>query len=166
MLYTAGPFPLAYVGLGDIFVFIFFGVIAVTGTHFAHTGAWSIEALLASIPVGSLATAILVVNNYRDVDEDRVSGKRTLAVRFGRKANLWLYRILLAAAYAVPLFHLLAPQHTFWVLLPLLSAPFAIKNLIIMQSKTDGPSLNNALAGTAQVLMIFGLLYSIGFLLQ
>src|SRR5207245_8941286 len=83
--YTAGPWPLAYHGMGDLFVFLFFGVVAVCGTYFVEARTVSLDALAASVPVGALATAILVVNNVRDLDGDRAAGKRTVAVRVGRR---------------------------------------------------------------------------------
>jgi 1,4-dihydroxy-2-naphthoate polyprenyltransferase len=166
VLYTAGPFPLAYIGLGDVFVFIFFGIVAVMGTYYVQALEWSVAAFIASLPVGALATAILVVNNYRDVDEDRISGKKTLAVRFGRKSALWMYRLLLLMAYMVPAVHIIEEGFNAWLLLPIASLPLALKNLLIMERRTDGPSLNNALAGTAMVLLLFGVLYSLGFLLS
>jgi len=166
VLYTAGPFPLAYIGLGDVFVFIFFGIIAVMGTYYVQALEWTRSAFIASLPVGALATAILVVNNYRDVDEDRISGKKTIVVRFGRRFALWLYRALLLLAYLVPAIHIVEEGFNAWLLLPIASLPLALKNLIILERHTDGPSLNNVLAGTAKVLLLFGVLYSLGFLLS
>src|SRR5205085_2097069 len=102
VLYTGGPWPFGYYGLGDLFVFIFFGLVAVLGTAYLHAGAVSGEALAAAIPVGFLVTAIIVVNNLRDIDTDRATGKRTLAVRIGRRATRLEYLLLVVGAYLVP----------------------------------------------------------------
>src|SRR5436190_1453489 len=102
ILYTGGPWPLGYHGLGDVFVFIFFGLIAVTGTYYVQAGALSGAAIAAAVPVGLLVTAILVVNNVRDIETDRAAGKRTLAVRLGRRASRVQYALLVATAYVVP----------------------------------------------------------------
>ena len=163
VIYTAGPYPLAYVGLGDLFVFIFFGVVAVTGTYFVQALTWSVDALIASLPVGAISTAILVVNNYRDIDTDRIAGKKTMAVRIGRGATRWEFRLLLLVAYVVPLLQILRGGHGVLLLLPLLSFPFAFRVLRIMERSTDGMQLNGALAGTGQLLAVYGLLYSAGY---
>lgn len=165
VLYTAGPFPLAYVGLGDLFVFIFFGVVAVTGTYYVQALTWSMDALIASLPVGAISTAILVVNNYRDIDTDRVANKRTLAVRIGRRATRFEYRVLLLAAYAVPLFQILQQDAPLWLLLPLASIPLAFSVLMVVEKSVDGGALNGALAGTGKLLALYGILYSAGFML-
>lgn len=150
--YTAGPFPLAYHGLGDLFVLAFFGFAAVAGTTFAHMGSVPIEAWAASIPIGAIATAILVVNNLRDRAGDARANKRTLAVRFGRRFAIAEYAALIAIAFAVPI----ALGH--W--LPCLTAPIAIW-LVHRVSTRDGRALNVALAGTAGLLLVFGILFAI-----
>src|SRR5687768_11866621 len=122
--YTGGPYRLGYHGLGDVFVFGFFGVVAVCGTAFVQRGAVPGLAIAASVAVGALSTAILVVNNLRDRDEDTVTGKRTLAVRLGRAGALAEYALLVLAAYIVPL--ALAGSRGGWLLLPLASAPLAL----------------------------------------
>ncbi len=165
VLYTAGPFPLAYVGLGDVFVFLFFGVVAVTGTYYVQALQWSNVALVASLPVGAISTAILVVNNYRDIDTDRLANKRTLAVRIGRRATRIEYRMLLLAAYVVPVFQILRQDAPLWLLLPLLSIPFAIHVLLVVERNVDGGALNRALAGTGKLLALYGVLYAAGFML-
>jgi 1,4-dihydroxy-2-naphthoate octaprenyltransferase len=165
VLYTAGPFPLAYVGLGDVFVFLFFGIVAVTGTYYVQTLQWSVDALIASLPVGAISTAILVVNNYRDIDTDRVANKKTLAVRIGRSATRMEYRILLLLAYVVPLYQFLQEGRPLWLLLPLLSIPFAISVLLVVERNRDGTALNSALAGTGKLLALYGVLYSAGYML-
>ncbi len=160
VIYTAGPYPLAYVGLGDLFVFLFFGIVAVTGTHYVQALHWSMDALIASLPVGAISTAILVVNNYRDIDTDRMANKKTLAVRIGRAATRMEYRLLLLLAYAVPVVQALRADAPLWFLLPLLSIPFAFRVLRIVERSTDGAELNNALAGTGQLLALYGVLYT------
>lgn len=159
--YTGGPYPLGYNGLGDVFVFIFFGLIAVSATYYVQALEWSTLSLLASIPVGFLSTAILVVNNYRDIDTDRVAGKNTLAVRFGRRAARMQYAILVLLSYAIPPLHILYFGANAWVLLPLLTLPVAIFRVRAIWRKT-GRALNPLLAQTAQLLIFFGILYTIG----
>lgn len=165
VIYTAGPYPLAYIGLGDLFVFLFFGIVAVTGTHYVQAPHWSTEALIASLPVGAISTAILVVNNYRDIDTDRATNKKTLAVRIGRAATRMEYRILLLLAYIIPVLQTLRASQSLWTLLPLLSIPLAIRVLRIIGRSTDGTELNHALAGTGQLLAVYAILYSAAYLL-
>ena len=160
VIYTAGPYPLAYVGLGDVFVFLFFGIVAVTGTYYVQALQWSTDALIASIPVGAISTAILVVNNYRDIDTDRVANKRTMAVRLGRSGTRTEFRLLMLLAYTVPLLQMQRGGFDAWMLLPMLSLPLALRVLRIMERTTDGKELNNALAGTGRLLAIYGVLYS------
>ncbi|MCZ7557191.1 MAG: 1,4-dihydroxy-2-naphthoate polyprenyltransferase [Bacteroidia bacterium] len=160
VLYTAGPWPLAYVGLGDVFVFLFFGIVAVTGTHFVQALYWSPDALLASLPIGALSTAILVVNNYRDIDTDKLTGKRTLAVRIGKSATRTQYYVLLAGAFLYPTLHLLA-GHSLLYVFPLLTAPLAFYAARIVASQSDGQALNHALAMTGRLLAIYATLLSV-----
>ncbi len=160
--YTGGPFPLGYNGLGDLFVFIFFGVVAVMGTYYVQALEWSLESFVASIPVGLLSVAILIVNNYRDIDTDRAAGKMTLAVRLGRKLTRVQYQACLAIAYAVPVGQWLVGGQTFWVLAPLASMPLAIWLRGRFVSTTDGSELNSVLEDTAKLLAVYGLLYAVG----
>jgi 1,4-dihydroxy-2-naphthoate octaprenyltransferase len=160
--YTGGPWPLGYHGLGDVFVMVFFGFVAVCGTVFVQLHAVPCLAWWAAIPVGSLATAILVVNNLRDRATDVRAGKRTLAVRFGRRAALAEYALLLAAAYAVPL--ALAVHHP-WRALPMITAPLALVRLGQLASASDGPTFNALLAATGQLLLLHGALFSVGLVL-
>jgi 1,4-dihydroxy-2-naphthoate polyprenyltransferase len=163
--YTAGPFPLGYNGLGDLFVFLFFGLVAVVGTYYVHTLTIALHAFVAAVPVGALATAILVVNNVRDVETDRVAGKRTLAVLFGRNAARAEYVLLLFLSYAaLPLLWLLLEGMP-WLLLPLLTLPLAYRLARTVTTRTDGPTLNRALAGTAQLMLLHGVLLSVGLVL-
>lgn len=163
MAYTGGPFPLGYNGLGDLFVFIFFGLVAVAGTYYIQTGTISPAAWWASLPVGWLATAILVVNNLRDIDTDQVAGKRTLAVRFGGRNAQVEYLLLLLLTYLAPLLMWLTDVATPWVMLSWFSIPLAIAQLRLVFT-TSGRALNQALAGTARLELVFGLLFSIGFI--
>jgi len=158
--YTGGPWPLGYHGLGDVFVLTFFGFVAVCGTAFVQVGHVPCLAWWAAVPVGALATAILVVNNVRDRAGDARAGKRTLAVRFGRRAALVEYALLLAVAYAIPLG--LAASGRPWAALPLLTAPLAFARLRSLAAAADGPEHNRLLAATAQLLMLHGALFAVG----
>lgn len=160
ILYTAGPYPLAYLGLGDVFVMLFFGFVAVMGTTFVQTGTWSEVSAWAAVPVGALSTAVLVVNNVRDRLQDVHANKRTLAVRFGRRFAEVEYLGLLIAAYAVPVY-LYAAGHGAPVLLPLVSLPVAAR-LFVALLKNEGRPLNATLAGTAKLLLVHGVLLSVG----
>lgn len=160
--YTAGPWPLAYHGLGDVFVFVFFGAVAVCGTYFVETRALSSDAALAAIPVGALATAILVVNNVRDLDGDRAAGKRTVAVRVGRRGARAEYLALLGAAYLTPAFLFATKRAGTSALLPLLTIPLALAEGRRVLTREDGPALNAALFGTARLHVLFGLLFAAG----
>lgn len=159
--YTGGPYPLGYNGLGDLFVMVFFGFVAVCGTAFVQMGTVPPLAIFASIPVGALATAIIVVNNLRDAEGDAKVGKRTLAVRIGPRAAQTEYALLLAAAYAVPVVMLLLGRSGLAVLLPLLSAPLALPLLRSIRSDR-GSALNSTLVGTAKLLLVHGVLFAAG----
>jgi 1,4-dihydroxy-2-naphthoate polyprenyltransferase len=163
--YTGGPYPLGYNGLGDLFVFVFFGLIAVCGTVFVQVGSVPELALWCSLPIGALATAILVVNNLRDHEQDARVGKRTLAVRWGSKAVIYEYGILLAISYAVPLFLATSSAGGRFVLLPLLTLPLGRK-LLGAVAREKGRDLNARLAGTAKLLLLFGLLFALGIVLD
>ena len=160
--YTGGPFPLGYNGLGDLFVFIFFGVVAVMGTYYVQALEWSLASFVASIPVGLLSVAILIVNNYRDIDTDRAAGKMTLAVRLGRRWTRVQYQACLAGAYVVPVLQWLLAGQNVWVLLPLGSAPIAFWLRQRFVGTTDGAKLNSVLEDTAKLLAVFGILYAVG----
>jgi 1,4-dihydroxy-2-naphthoate octaprenyltransferase len=158
--YTGGPYPLGYHGLGDVFVFAFFGVVAVCGTTFVQRGDVPALAIGSSLAVGAVSTAILVVNNLRDRAEDTVTGKRTLAVRFGRRAAVAEYGLLLVAAFAIPA--ALAAGRGPWLLLPLAVLPLAAVELRAFVRASDGPAFNRCLAGTARLVLIHGLLLAAG----
>jgi 1,4-dihydroxy-2-naphthoate octaprenyltransferase len=159
--YTGGPYPLGYHGLGDVFVMIFFGFVAVCGTVFVQTGTVPALAWLGAVPVGAIATAVLVVNNVRDRETDAKAGKRTLAVRFGRRAGVVEYAALLGAAYAAPVVALLAFGRSPFILLPWVSLPIAVR-LVRAVSTTSGRALNEYLVGTAKLLLVYGVLFSAG----
>jgi 1,4-dihydroxy-2-naphthoate polyprenyltransferase len=162
--YTGGPFPLGYNGLGDVFVFIFFGLVAVCGTYYVQAGSVSALAVWAAIPIGALATTILVVNNLRDIETDRTAGKKTLAVRFGAKGAQLEYFFLLGLAYLVPLLMWLLGYSTPWVMLAWFSLP-TVKPLIDKVLYGKGRLLNLALAGTARLELIYSFLFSIGLII-
>jgi 1,4-dihydroxy-2-naphthoate octaprenyltransferase len=163
--YTAGPWPLGYHGLGELFVFAFFGVAAVVGTTYVQSGAFSRLALAAALPVGALVTAILVVNNTRDIDTDRRAGKRTLAVRLGDSAARGEYVALLALAFLTPAALWLAGA-SLAVLLPLLALPAALRLIRRMCAADDGPAFNLLLADTARLQLVFGALFAVGLLVR
>ncbi|MFN0247275.1 MAG: 1,4-dihydroxy-2-naphthoate polyprenyltransferase [Kofleriaceae bacterium] len=158
--YTGGPFPLGYHGLGDVFVMAFFGFVAVCGTVFVQAGYVSALSVWAAVPVGALATAILVVNNVRDRIGDARAGKRTLAVRWGRGAALVEYAALLLVAYAVPVG--LAVTGRPWAALPLVTVPLAIVRARSLVKATTGPEHNSLLAQTGQLLALHGVLFATG----
>jgi len=160
-LYTGGPSPYGYLGLGDLAVFLFFGPGAVVGTCYVQSLAVSPLALLASIPIGTLATAILVVNNLRDIETDARAGKRTLAVRLGDFPTRTYYVLLLAIAYLVPPYLWWRGLADAWVLLPWLSLPLAIRLAGRMRSER-GLALNGCLVQTARLEVIYGLLFALG----
>lgn len=162
--YTGGPYPLGYNGLGEVFVFIFFGLVAVNGTYYVQAGRLTAASLMASAAVGLLTVNILVVNNLRDIVTDRASGKRTLAVRFGEAWTRREYAVLLAAAYVIPLLMALTGLASAWVLLTLASVPRAarlVRDIYTLQ----GRPLNKALAGTGSFELLFSLLFSAGLLI-
>ncbi len=165
VLYTGGPRPYGYEGLGEVFVFLFFGIVAVAGSAFAQHESRPWESFARAVPVGLLVTAILVVNNIRDMDTDRRAGKRTLAVRLGRARTRVLYAAMLALAFATaPLPWLLGGDLTAWLLLCWLAIPLAVPLVRTVRERTDGPALNGALAGTGRLQLAFCALLSAGLL--
>jgi 1,4-dihydroxy-2-naphthoate octaprenyltransferase len=160
--YTKGRWALAYHGLGDLAVFVFFGLVAVTGTYYVQARLVSPVAWIVAVPVGALCTGILVVNNVRDLDGDRAAGKRTLAVRLGRAGTRAEYGLLLAVAFAVPLALWLRGTLSVAALLPYATAALAWRTLGVVLTREDGPSLNGALVDTARLHGLFGLLFAIG----
>ena len=166
VLYTGGPRPYGYEGLGELFVFLFFGVVAVAGSYFVQTEALSWEAVALSVPVGLLAAAILVVNNVRDIDTDRRVGKRTLAVKLGRERARALFAAMVALALLAPFAISLAGGLSAWILLPLLATPLAATLMRTVVTRSEASALNAALAGTGLLLATFSLLLAIGVLLS
>lgn len=166
VLYTGGPRPYGYAGLGEVFVFLFFGLVAVAGSYYVQAEELPWEAFALSVPVGLLAAAILVVNNVRDVDTDRRAGKRTLAVQLGRPGARKLFVAMLVVTFAVPVAIPLAGGLSWWVTLALLSGALAPRLLRTVLNRTDGPALNGALADTGRLLAVFSLLLAVGVLLS
>ena len=160
LAYTGGPYPLGYHGLGDLFVFVFFGLVAVVGSAYLQGGQIEPAALGAAIPTGLLVTAILVVNNLRDAETDRAAGKMTLAARLGRPAARVQYALLVLGAYlfppALPLFEPAAKSH--W--LPWLTLPLGLMLVRTVATRSDGPTLNRALKQTGLLHLLFGLLFA------
>ncbi|MGI8902225.1 MAG: 1,4-dihydroxy-2-naphthoate polyprenyltransferase [Solirubrobacteraceae bacterium] len=166
VLYTGGPKPYGYEGLGEVFVFLFFGIVAVAGSFFVQVKHLSWEAFALAVPVGLLASAILVANNCRDIDTDRRAGKRTLAVRLGRERTRSMYATMIYLAYLLaPLTWLLGPLQA-WLLLPWLTLPAAAPTVRLVRNHTDGPSLNQALAKTGMLALEFCMLLAAGLLLS
>jgi 1,4-dihydroxy-2-naphthoate octaprenyltransferase len=164
VLYTGGPRPYGYEGLGELFVFLFFGIVAVSGSYFVQVRGLPWEAYACAVPVGLLASAILVVNNVRDLETDRRAGKRTLAVRLGRERTRMLYTAMVAGAFVlVPLPWLLGSM-TAWLLLPWCAIPLAVPVVRTVRTRVDGPTLNGALARTGALQLVFCLLLSAGIL--
>ena len=165
VLYTGGPRPYGYEGLGEVFVFLFFGVVAVAGSYFAQVEQLEWEALVLAVPVGLLASAILVVNNVRDLETDRRAGKRTLAVRLGRERARVLFvamvvlRVRDRAAAVDPRARCRRGCFLSWLAIPL-----AIPLVGTVRTRTDGPSLNGALAATGRLQLVFCVLLSAGLL--
>jgi 1,4-dihydroxy-2-naphthoate octaprenyltransferase len=159
LTYTGGPWPFGYHGLGDLVCFVFFGVLAVLGSAYLQRLEITPLDIWASIPVGCLVTAILIVNNLRDIDTDRQVGKMTLAVRLGRRGTRIEYAVLVAIAYLVVAYLGLAQMVGAWWWLPLLSLPLAVW-LVRFVSRTQGRPLNSALRRTGQLHLVFGLLFA------
>jgi 1,4-dihydroxy-2-naphthoate polyprenyltransferase len=165
VLYTGGPRPYGYAGLGEVFVFLFFGLVAVNGSYYVQLEQLDALPLGLSISVGFLATAILVVNNVRDLETDRRAGKLTLAVRMGRANAVTLYRLLVLGAFAVLPIALVAGDASLLPLIGLLALPLAIGPMRTLAGRSDGPALNGVLAATGTVLAVYSLLVSAGLLI-
>ena len=174
--YTGGPYPLGYHGLGDLFVFVFFGLVAVAGTYYVQAAAvlagpfpvgippetLPIAAIVAALPIAALSTDILVVNNVRDKEEDATTGKRTLAVRFGYGFARAQFVALLVLAYAVPVWFLLRPGYAVAVALPYLTLPYGIAITRTMLTETTGEVLNPTLERTGRLLAGYAVLFAVG----
>ena len=166
VLYTGGPRPYGYEGFGEVFVFTFFGIVAVTGSYFVQLQALEWEAFVLAVPVGLLASAILVVNNVRDLETDRRAGKKTLAVRLGRANTRRLFAVMVALAYPTALIPTLVGSLNAWPVLVVLTIPIAVALVKTVASHTDGPTLNSALARSGLLELAFCLLLTIGLLLN
>jgi len=181
VLYTGGPYPYGYRGLGDLFVFVYFGLVAVTGTYYVQaaatlstvqpltvglpTAAIAPAALVASLPAAGLSTAILVVNNIRDRESDAAAGKRTLAVMLGDRWSRVEWCLLVGMAYVVPVVFALDPAVGLPALLPLVTLPLAVQVGRTVLSRTDGDALNPALERTGQLLAAHSVLFATGLVL-
>lgn len=167
ILYTGGPYPFGYYGWGDLFVFIFFGPVAVVGTYYVQTIDTTPAVWLASVPMGALATAILIVNNLRDIDTDRRAGKRTMAVRLGRFGSVGEYVFMLLLALAVPIIMSLLRLAGVWLLLSsLVIAIFIPIILTALRTQVEpmktGVILNDLLARTARVKLVYAMAFAVG----
>lgn len=164
LAYTGGPFPYGYYGLGDLLVFLFFGPVAVIGTYYIQTRTATVEVLWSSIPIGLITVAILVVNNLRDIRTDRATGKRTLAVHMGVKGTRLEYLVCLILAYLSLIGMWVLLPIPIWIFLAFVTIPLAYKLVKLVFTQAGRP-LNLALAGTGQLDLLFGLLFSAGFVL-
>ena len=161
-LYTGGPYPLAYLGIADIFAIIFFGPIAVASTYFLQSHSWGFDSFLIGIAPGALTVAILVCNNVRDIQEDVQASKRTLVVRFGLTFGKWEYASMIVLALMIPFFFINSHPLALLSLLTLFPAGILIYKVFTF---SDPTSLNSLLAKTAQLLFLFCLLFSLGWML-
>jgi 1,4-dihydroxy-2-naphthoate octaprenyltransferase len=160
--YTGGPWPLGYHGLGDVFVFVFFGLVAVGTTYFVQAGHVTADALLAAVPIGLLTANILVVNNYRDVETDAVAGKRTLVVRFGRRFARLQFMLSLQIALAMPLVFFVRGHWAWWCLLPLALEPLGRSHVRRLRDSKTPSELIELLGDTGKLLAIYVVLFSLG----
>lgn len=163
--YTGGPFPLAYVGLGDLFVILFFGLIAVGGVYFLQTQSWDMPALVAGLQIGMLATVLIAINNLRDLDQDRLVGKKTFAVRVGPRWGRWEVVALIVLSFVLNVYWLVQGA-IFAALLPLLALPVALRVIFTLLNTSASREYNRLLALGALVHMLFGVMLSLGFLLK
>jgi 1,4-dihydroxy-2-naphthoate polyprenyltransferase len=166
VLYTGGPKPYGYEGLGEVFVFLFFGIVAVAGSYFVQVKHLSWEAFALAVPVGLLAAGILVVNNIRDIDTDRRAGKRTLAVRLGRERTRAMFAVIVYLAFALAVVTWVFGPLRPWVLLCWLALPLAARLVRTVRNHSDGPTLNQALAQAGMLQLAFCVLLSAGLLLS
>lgn len=164
LAYTAGPYPLAYHGLGDLFVFLFFGIIGTMGTFYLHHQEFTLLSFLVSLPVGALITNILIVNNYRDMEEDKQVGKNTLAVILGRQFSRYEYIFFLLLSFFIPFVLYFKFNFNVIIFLPYLTLPAAII-LVKMMFNFQGQQLNKTLELSAKFSALYGLLFSAGMIL-
>lgn len=163
--YTNGPIPYGYYGLGEVFVFVFFGLVATVGTRYVFDRTAPADAWLSGVSMGFLAAAILVANNVRDIETDRTAGKRTLAVMLGRPAARWMYAALVVVAYGVMAVAVVADVLPSWALLSFVSIPLAVAPVRTIFTQTEGPPLIGVLKATARLQLAFAALLSIGVLI-
>ncbi len=160
--YVGGPAPYGYRGLGEVFVFVFFGLVATVGSRYVHDMSAPLSAWLLAIPVGMLVTAILVVNNYRDIETDAAAGKRTLAVILGRKRTRFLFAFLVYGAYPLIVVFALAGWTSQATMFAALLAPFGVGPVRIVYAKTGGFALIRALKLTARLHLWTGVILAFG----
>lgn len=162
ILYTAGPLPLGYIGLGDLFVLVFFGPVAVCGTYYVQALALNADVMIASLAPGLLSVSLLTVNNLRDIDEDRRGGKKTLAVRFGRTFARSEYLVCMVAAAAVVPMVLYARTGKYYLpLAPLFFMLRGAPTIHTVYKTTDGETLNDVLATTGKLLLLYSVVFAI-----
>lgn len=166
VLYTGGPRPYGYEGLGEVFVFLFFGIVAVVGSFFVQVRHLDWEAFALAVPVGLVAAGILVVNNVRDIETDRRAGKRTLAVRLGRVRTRVLFALMIYGAYVLVAATWAFGPLTAWVMLPWLTLPVGAEVVRQVRNRIDGPALNRALAQTGMLQLAFCMLLAAGVLIS
>ena len=165
LLYTAGPFPLAYVGLGEVFVLIFFGPVATGGTYYLQRLSINADIIIAGLAPGLLSTTILAVNNFRDIDTDKIAGKKTLAVRFGCNFGAAEYIFCIVLACLVPLYLSISSRSHYFCNFSMLTGVIAVGPIKTILSKPDPETLNNVLAQTGKLLLIYSILFSVGWII-
>ncbi|MCK5000303.1 MAG: 1,4-dihydroxy-2-naphthoate polyprenyltransferase [Anaerohalosphaera sp.] len=165
ILYTAGPYPLSYIGIADFFVLVFFGPVAVGGTYYLQRGTINPVVIAAGLAPGLVSVAILTVNNFRDYETDKTANKKTLVVRFGRSFGIFEYIFCFAFAMAIPIYLCISVNDHYYSLLSLLILPFVGMAVTTMRSNPSPEVLNKLLAGTARLLIIFSVLFSIGWII-
>ena len=163
--YTNGPIPYGYYGLGEVFVFLFFGLVATAGTRYVYDRTAPADAWLSGVSMGLLAAAILVANNVRDIETDRIAAKQTLAVILGRPFARWLYAGIVFAAYAMIAIAVATGIVPWWAMLTFVSIPFAIRPVRTIFTQTDGPPLIGVLKATARLQLVFAALLAVGVLI-
>lgn len=165
LLYTAGRYSLSYLGIADLFVFVFFGPVAVGGTYYVQALSLRPEVLIAGIAPGLLSVAILLVNNIRDVEEDRAAGKRTLVVRLGRRFAVGLYACCLFAGLLTPVALFVWTGDHPWAMATVALLPLAVASVVKLRTTRDPRELNPLLGQTARLLLLYSLVFSIGWIL-
>lgn len=163
--YTSGPFPLAYKGLGDVFVILFFGLIAVTGMVYLYTGRWTLDSALLGLQMGLLATVLIAINNLRDVTTDIKANKKTLAVRMGKSFARWEIALLIGLSFILN-FYWIYKAYWWAAILPLVLLPLGIKVIKNIFNNEPSQKYNQFLAQSAALHLLFGVLISLGFLLS